>query len=171
MNLVELAVQHYRNFGEQVSLIFEDQEYKNVQLLRYSEQLAHGLKGLDVKMGDRVMVMLMNSPEVLISYQGILRAGGIIVPVINFLGEREMIHILRNSESKVLITNRNLMSKIEKGRADIETLKQIIVVENEDIPGTVNFWNLVRTSSEEPNNIEIDEYDLAVILYTAGTTG
>ncbi|MGA3084344.1 MAG: long-chain fatty acid--CoA ligase [Thermodesulfobacteriota bacterium] len=171
MNLVELADQHYRNFGEQVSLIFEDQEYKNLQLLRFAEQLANGLKGLDVKMGDRVMVMLMNSPEVLISYQGILRAGGIIVPVINFLGEREMIHILRNSESKVLITNRNLMSKIEKGRVGIETLKQIIVVENEDIPGTVNFWNLVRTSSEEPNKIEIDEYDLAVILYTAGTTG
>jgi long-chain acyl-CoA synthetase len=85
MNLVELADQHYRNFGEQVSLIFEDKEYTNLQLLRFAEQLANGLKGLDVKMGDRVMVMLMNSPEVLISYQGVLRAGGIIVPVISFL--------------------------------------------------------------------------------------
>ena len=123
MNLVELADQHYRNFGEQVSLIYEDHEYTNLQLLRFANQLANGLKELGLKMGDRVMVMLMNSPEVLISYQGILRAGGIIVPAISFLGDREILHILRNSEANVLITNKNLLSKIEKGRPTLETLE------------------------------------------------
>jgi long-chain acyl-CoA synthetase len=171
MNLVELADQHYRKFGEQVSVIFEGQDYTNLQLLRFSDQLASGLRGLGVEMGDKVMVMLMNCPEVLISYQGILRAGAIIVPVISFLGEREILHILRNSESKVLITNRHLMSKIEEGRAALETLKHIIIVENEEIPETIKFWDLVKQSTAEPVIPDIDEYDLAVILYTAGTTG
>ena len=171
MNLVELADQHYRNFGEQVSVIFEGQEYTNLQLLRFANQLANGLKELGLEMGDKVMVMLMNSPEVLISYQGILRAGGIIVPAISFLGEREIMHILRNSEAKVLITNRNLLGKIEKVRPTLETLKHILIVEDEEIPETIKFWDLIERSSEEPVVPEIDEYDLAVILYTAGTTG
>jgi long-chain acyl-CoA synthetase len=171
MNLVELADQHYRKFGEQVSVIFEGQEYTNLQLLRFADQLANGLKRLGLEMGDKVMVMLMNSPEVLISYQGILRAGGIIVPVISFLGDREILHILRNSEAKVLITNRNLLGKIEKGRATLETLKDILIVEDEEIPETIKFWDLIKKSSAEPVVSDIDEYDLAVILYTAGTTG
>ncbi len=171
MNLVELADQHYRNFGEQVSVIFEGQEYTNLQLLRFADQLANGLKELGVGMGDKVMVMLMNSPEVLISYQGILRAGGIIVPAISFLGEREIMHILRNSEAKVLITNKNLMSKIRKVRPVLETLKHILIVEPEEIPETIKFWDLIERSSGKPAINEIDEYDLAVILYTAGTTG
>jgi long-chain acyl-CoA synthetase len=171
MNLVDLADQHYIKFGERISVIFEGQDYTNFQLLRFADQLARGLKGLGVQMGDRVMVMLMNSPEVLISYQGILRAGAIIVPVISFLGEREIMHILRNSESKILITNRHLMNKIEKGRATLETLKQILIVEDEEIPETIRFWDLVKKSSVEPVVPDIDEYDLAVILYTAGTTG
>jgi long-chain acyl-CoA synthetase len=171
MNLVELADQHYRKFGEQVSLIFEGKEFTNLQLLRYADQLANGLKGLEVGMGDRVMVMLINCPEVLISYQAILRAGGIIVPVISFLGEREMIHILRNSESKVLITNKNWLNRIEKFRPGLETLKHIIVVEDEEISETIHFWDLVHKPVDQPVDFEIDEYDLAVILYTAGTTG
>jgi long-chain acyl-CoA synthetase len=171
MNLVELADQHYRSFGEQVSLIFEDKTYTNLQLLRFADQMANGLKGLGLEMGDRVMVMLNNCPEVLISYQAILRAGGVIVPVISLVGEREMIHILRNSEAKILITNRGLVGKLEKVRPTLEHLKHILVVEGEEIPETLRLWEVIRRSSEAPLNIEIDEYDLAVILYTAGTTG
>jgi long-chain acyl-CoA synthetase len=171
MNLVELANQHYKTFGEQVSVIFEDREYTNLQMLRFADQLANGLRGLGVKPGDKVMVMLLNCPEVLISYQGLLRAGGVIVPVLFLLGEREVAHILKNSEAVVLITSKDLLPKIEKDRPGIETLKHILVVEDEEIPGTISFWKLIRENSEIPVELEIDEYDLAVILYTSGTTG
>jgi long-chain acyl-CoA synthetase len=171
MNLVELADQHYRTFGEQVSVIFEGREYTNLQMLRFANKLSNGLKKLGVGLGDRVMVMLMNCPEVLISYQGIMRAGGIIVPVIFLLGELEMNHILKNSGAKVLITSKDFLDKIAKSREGIETLKQVIIVEDEEFPGTIKFWDLINENPEEPLNLEIDEYDLAVILYTSGTTG
>lgn len=171
MNLVELADQHYRNFGERESLIFEDQPYTNLQLLRFADQMSNGLKNLGLAMGDRVMVMLNNCPEVLISYQGILRAGGVIVPVISLAGEREMFHILRNSEAKFLITNSNLVGKLEKVRSTMEHLKNILVVDGEDIPDTLRMWDVIQENPVTPLHLDIDEYDLAVILYTAGTTG
>ena len=85
MNLVELAENNYTKFGKYRSLIFEDKEYTNIEMLVYSRKIANGLKSLGIGPGNKVMVMLNNCPEVLISYQGILRAGSIIVPVIRNL--------------------------------------------------------------------------------------
>ncbi len=171
MNLVDLADQHYRNYGEQVSLIFEDRIYTNRELLLSANQLAHGLKELGLRMGDRVVVMLANCPEVLISYQAILRAGGVIVPVISLIGERELAHILRNSEAKVLITNQGQLVKLDRIQPKPEHLRQIVLIERESVPGTLPFCDLLQYRSDSPPGMEIDEYDLAVILYTAGTTG
>jgi len=171
MNLVELAEQNYTRFGERVSVIFEDREYTNLEMLRFSKKLANGLKNLGVGPGDKVVVMLLNCPEVVISYQGILRAGGIIVPVLFLLGQREITHILKNSESVAIITSKDLLDRIDKDRDTIETLKHVIVVEDEDLPGTIRFWELVDGDSEDSIPIQIEEDDLAVILYTAGTTG
>lgn len=171
MNLVELADQHYRKFGEQETLIFEDRIYTNLQLLNYANRMAHALKALGLKMGDRVVVMLNNCPEVLIAYQGILRAGGVIVPVITWAGEREKVHILHNSEARFLITHGFQVERLERYLPSLKDLNGILVLESEGLPGSVALWDLIEKSQDTPPETEIDEYDLAFILYTAGTTG
>jgi len=171
MNLVELAEQNYQKFGEITSLIFNDQEYTNLDLIKSANKLANGLIELGVKPGDRVLVMLMNSPEVLISYQAILRAGGVIIPVVFLLGEKEVAHILENSEAVAIITSNAFMEKVKEARDDIETLRHIIIVEDEDVPGTKKYSDIIANSSDQRPDIDIQEDDMAVILYTSGTTG
>ena len=80
MNLVALADENLKSFGEYPFLIFEDATFTNRQMIHDANALADGLKNLGVKKGDNVVVMLPNCPEVLISYQGILRCGAVIVP-------------------------------------------------------------------------------------------
>lgn len=80
-------------------------------MIQRSNQLAHGLMELGIQPGDRVLVLMLNSPDILISYQGILRAGAIIVPVIFLLGPKEIAHILRNSEAKAIIAVDLLLSR------------------------------------------------------------
>jgi long-chain acyl-CoA synthetase len=171
MNLIDLAEENYTKFGELVSVIFEDLEYTNAQMLQFSKKLANGLENLGVGAGDKVMVMLLNCPEVLISYQAILRVGGIIVPVVFLLGEREIAHLLRDSESVAMITSKDLLNKIDGYRDTVDTLEHVIIVEDEDIPQTTKFWEIVDGSSDERGPGQVKEDDLAVILYTAGTTG
>lgn len=171
MNLIELAEQNYQKFDEYVSVIFEEKEYTNLDMLQYSQRLANGLRNLGIHQGDRVVVMLLNCPEVPLSYQGILRAGGIIIPVIFLLQEREIAHILRNSEAAVVVTSKDFLGKVSVAREGISTLKHVVIVDNDDLPETIKFWNLVNESSEEKIPYRIEEDDLAVILYTAGTTG
>lgn len=171
MNLIELADQNYREFGEYTYLIFEGREYTNLEMLQYARKLANGLKSLGIERGQNVVVMLPNCPEVLISYQGILRAGAIIVPLVFRLEAKEIAHILQNSESVAVITSKDLLSKINRAREGIQTLKHVSIVEDEEIPGTVRFWQLVNESPADVIPLDIKEDDVAVILYTAGTTG
>ncbi len=171
MNLVELADENFNKFGEYTHIIFNDKEYTNLQIIKSANRLANGLIDLGVKPEDRVVVMLMNSPEVIISYQGILRAGAIIIPVVFLLGEKEINHILKNSEAVALITTKDFMEKVNIAREGVNTLKHIIIVEDEDIPGTIKYNDIQKKSSDELPDIEIKENDMAVLLYTSGTTG
>lgn len=170
MNLVELADHNYREFGECTYIVFEGKEYTNLQLLQSSRKLAQGLRNLGVKPKDNVIVMLLNCPEVLIGYQGILRAGAVIVPVVYRLEAPEVAHIMKNSESVVVITSKELLPKINAARQGVETLKHVIITEDEDIPGTIKISRLISESAEIAP-IDIKEDDLAVLLYTSGTTG
>ncbi|MBU3916993.1 long-chain fatty acid--CoA ligase, partial [bacterium] len=171
MNLVELAEQSYEKFGEKLSLIFNDQEYTNLQLLKSANKLANGLNKLGIKRGDKVLVMLMNSPEVIISYQAIMRTGAVIVPVIFLLGHREVAHIMKNSEAVAIITTKQLLPNVLDARKGIKALKHVIVVEDEDLPETKSISKITAECSEDLPSIKIKDHDLAVILYTSGTTG
>jgi len=117
-----------------------------------------------------VVVMLPNCPEVLITYQGILRCGAVIVPLIPLLNETELAHILGNCEAAAMITTHDIFLKIAAMLRTIDHLKNIILVDNNTPEGTFPFRSLIGDHSETPALPAIAEEDLAVILYTAGTT-
>jgi len=171
MNLVQLAEENYNKFGEYRYLVFDEKNYTNLEILRYSKKISNGLRNLGLKSGDNVVVMMPNSPEVLVSYQGILGAGCVIVPVTPSLTERELKHILLNSEAAAIVTSLEHMPKVDLVRKEVETLKHVIIVKEGQVPGTINFWDLINDSSDKPISITIKDDDLAVIIYTAGTTG
>src|SRR5438105_2991020 len=84
--LYDLAIYNCLHFGSYKMLIYEDQqevrEYSNVEIAREATQLAAGLRALGIEKGDRVIVMMLNCPEVITAYQAIARAGAIIIPVL-----------------------------------------------------------------------------------------
>ena len=112
MNLVTLADENLQMFGEYPFIIFQDVTFTNRQMIHHANGLANGLKNLGVRKGDNVVVMLPNCPEVLISYQGILRCGAVIVPLIPLMNENELADILGNCEATVMITTRAFLEMI-----------------------------------------------------------
>ncbi len=170
MNLVSLADETLKTFGEYPFLIFDDRSYTNKQIIREADHLASSLQELGLKKGDRVVVMLPNGPEVIISYQGILRSGGVIVPLIPLMNEKELLYILDNCEAVAMITIREIFLKNENLLCNHKTVKHVIVLGDEALPGVLSFAHLVRNAPKSFAPPAIDENDLAVILYTAGTT-
>src|SRR5439155_25071038 len=73
--LSDLSIYNCVRFGPYKAMIYEDQhdvrEYTNMDIAREAAQLATGLQALGIKKGDRVIVMMLNCPEVLIAYMDI----------------------------------------------------------------------------------------------------
>jgi len=163
MNLARLGEDSLQTWGEYVSLAFEGREWTNVEQQRVANRFARALRRLGVEIGDRVVVLLPNCPEVLQAYAGILKAGGVIVPVVFLLGPDEVRHILADSEAKVVVTAPELLGKIEGWTGTV-----VLVGAG---PGGLAWDEVVAAEPETFATVDRDDGDLAVILYTAGTTG
>jgi long-chain acyl-CoA synthetase len=171
MTLARLSDDNIRRYGEYEALAFEGRRLTNVDQHRAACRAAHALRRLGVEPGDRVVVMLPNCPEVMQSYGGILRAGGVIVPVIFLLGETEVTHIVADSEAKVVITSSDMMWKIEKQIGVLPSLRHVLLVDGGGQGGLRSFEEETRQESDSFEALPRGEGDVAVILYTSGTTG
>ena len=171
MNLAELAEKKIREFGEYVTLIFDDREYTNVQMHERSKKLAGGLKRLGVRPGDRVMVLMPNCPEVLMSYPAIWRIGAVIVPVLFLLEAHAVSHIAGDCEAVAMITSPEFLYKVQDARQSVPSLRHVIIIGSEDDPDAISFDRLVSESKPETSIHPADDDDTAVLLYTSGTTG
>ena len=173
MNLARLGEESLRKYGEFASLSFEGREFTNVETDRASRRLANALRRLGVVAGDRVVVMLPNCPEVTQSYGGILKAGAVIVPVIFLLGAAEVAHILAHSEAKVVITSTDMVWKVEAQLGVLPTLRHVLLVDGEGDRdgGPRSFAAEIAGESERFETVGREDGEIAVILYTSGTTG
>ena len=164
MNLAWLGESSVERFGEYAALHFEGRELTNVDQQRTAARVANALVRMGVQPGDRVVVLMPNCPEVLAAYTGILKAGAVIVPIVFLLSPAEVRHILADSAAKVVITAPELASKIEGWSGPV------IAVGGGD--GDARAWeDWIAREPDAFATIERADGDLAVILYTSGTTG
>src|SRR5438874_3660636 len=189
--LYDLSIYNCLHYGEFTALIYEDlqqqevREYTNIQIAREATQLAAGLRRLGIEKGDRVIVMMLNCPEVIISYQAIARAGAVIIPVLPLLKGPEVHYIAENSAAKAVITSPILLPLLRNALVDVPTMKHIISTgiegeeRDESRPYTVRAYKDVVTSGaafadhylQDLEEVSLAPDDPAVILYTSGTTG
>ena len=163
MNLAMLGEDNIRKFGEYVAVHFEGRDITNVEQQRAAGKAAGALRRLGVGVGDRVVVLLPNCPEVTQAYGGILRLGAVIVPVVFLLSPAEVRHVLADSEAKVVITSPELVSKVDGWTGSI-------VLVGGGAEGLA--WEeLIAREADHGPVVAREDGDLAVILYTAGTTG
>jgi len=128
-----------------------------------SARLAALLCAKGLQQGDRVGVMLPNVLEFPISYYGVLRAGGIVVPMNVLLKRREIAFYLEDSGAKLLLAWHGFGEEARAGAA--EAGAELIEVEPE------SFAELLGEQEPDPEFAATDAGDTAVILYTSGTTG
>jgi long-chain acyl-CoA synthetase len=120
------------------------------------------LRGLGVQPGDRVGVMLPNVPQFPVAYYGVLRAGGVVVPMNVLLKERETSFYLTDPGAKVVLAWTDVAAAAQAG-ADAAGAQCVVV--GPDLADVVADAEPVREDAPREGS------DTAVILYTSGTTG
>src|ERR1700716_3089439 len=141
------------------------------QIDALSNQVASSLRGLGLKPGEKVGIMLPNIPQFVIAYFGILKAGGVVGPMNVLLKAPEVSFYLSDSEARFLIAWEDFAGEALKGTPGGVTVFVVNRPGSDAIPeGSRSFTELLGGDPHfdmEPTGPD----DTAVILYTSGTTG
>ncbi|MFF7888822.1 long-chain fatty acid--CoA ligase [Streptomyces sp. NPDC020794] len=163
MNLASHVVSSARTHPDRAALRLEDAAVSYRTLDQGSARMAGLLHNRGVKPGDRVAIMLPNVPEFALAYYGVLRAGGIVVPMNPLLKSREVAYYLDDSGARLLFAWRTFADEARTGAQQAEA--EVVVVS----PGA--FDSLLASAPSVEDLADRHEDDTAVILYTSGTTG
>lgn len=170
MNVAQLAVDALDRFGEYESTYFEQQWYTNVDLMRQWCAWATVLQDKGVRPGDRVVVMMPSCLEVPAAFHALARIGAVIIPLMPQLIAREVKFIVENSGASTIITSPEIAPCILEATTENPEC-QILVCGETELSRCVNVQPLVQSALPMQSMRETDANDLAVLVYTSGTTG
>ena len=181
-------------FGARVGSRVMDQTVSYRQLDDAVKRLAAALQEMGIQKGARVAIVAPNSPQFVIAYYGVLRAGGVAVPC-NFLyTAEELSHQLADAGAEVAIVLSSFYQRIHSVR-DETRLRHIIVTNVKEYFPTLlrllftlakekkeghrvelasnqdRWLQTILSQEATPQPVEIGPADTACLLYTGGTTG
>ncbi|MFI1398568.1 long-chain fatty acid--CoA ligase [Streptomyces sp. NPDC020681] len=162
-NLATLLTGSASAHGDRIAVRHETTALTYAQLDDLSARTAALLQAGGVRPGDRVAVIMPNVLHFPVAYYGILRAGAVVVPMNPLLKAREIAFTLRDSGARTVLTSP--MSAAEAAEAAAATETDCLVVE------PAGFDALLDCTEPLPAVVDTADTDLAVILYTSGTTG
>jgi len=171
-NLARLNEEAFERRGDYESLFFEDRWHGSGELLERSRRLGGGLIELGIAPGERVVVCMANCPEVTVAYQGLWRAGAVVTPAMFLLSTEDLRHVIAHSEAAAVITTPEFLDKVRDAVAPLEHVRQVISAG--DVAAGAGDGVLALGTLEESDPAPVvprADDDLAVLLYTGGTTG
>ena len=165
------------------------------QLEQRVNQFAHALHGLGIQPGDRVMVVLPNTPQLIIAYYATLKVGGVVVLPNPDADMARIVEQVRQTGARVFVTLKNfggLVRAVEsqvpvrvvltdiRAAVSARTYRRLVARweaaglgpedEAEETDGRVRMEGLMADAPPTPPRVQVSSDDLAAILYTSGTT-
>jgi long-chain acyl-CoA synthetase len=195
--LPELLAATAKKYPNHPALVFYNKKMSYKALNEAVTHFAAGLQVLGIQKGDRVALYVPNSPQFLIGYYGILRAGGIVVPTNITYVPREVKHQLNDSGAKFVVCLSKFYDNVRQVRADTAVEHVIVTNIKEYFPRHLNVLFTFFKEKKEGHRIDITDErgthwlpdilemgrlrgmqpvatsneDVAVLGYTGGTTG
>ncbi|HSV57605.1 MAG TPA: long-chain-fatty-acid--CoA ligase [Variovorax sp.] len=195
-SLVALIEESFGRYADRVAYSFMGKDVSYGETDQASRKLAAYLQGLGLAKGDRVALMMPNSPQYPISVAAVLRAGLVVVNVNPLYTPRELEHQLKDSGAKAIIIMENFGATLQACIAATPVQHVVLasmgdrlgglkgalvnfVVRNVkklvpafQLPGAVRFNDAIgRGDPRKLQQPQIGPDDVAVLQYTGGTTG
>src|SRR5213592_3766174 len=127
MNLATLLAGTAERLADRTAIKLDDLEVPYERLNEASARVAALLKDRGVGAGDRVGIMLPNVPQFAVAYYGVLRAGGVVVPMNPLLKGREVRFYLTDPEAKLIFAWHDFADAAQEGAQ--EAGAEAIIVE------------------------------------------
>ena len=163
--LAESAVR----YADNTAVVLGDLRITYAQLWGHAKQYAAVLRENGVKEGDKVALLLPNTPHFPLAYFGTLALGAVVVPVHALLKAEEIEYVLTDSGASVLVCAAPLLAEGTKG-AELAGVPVLAVMDGGDASVT-RIDTLALSATPIDAVVPREPSDTAVVLYTSGTTG
>jgi fatty-acyl-CoA synthase len=157
---VDHVARHAHGKPDATAIRFEGESVTWASLHARITTLAVGLAGRGVGKGDRVMLLMTNRPEFIETMLAVNAAGAIAVPVNFRLAPPEVAYILADSGATLIVTDTVLEPLASAAAGAVPIV----------VAGTESYRELLRAPDNTVDTV-VDEHDVALIMYTSGTTG
>ena len=159
--LYELVRNSVEKFASKVAFsMFEGDDVTYAEVGRRIEKVQEILTGAGLRAGDKVALLSSNMPNWGVCYFAVTSAGMVAVPILPDFSGEELDMIIAHSEAKALLVSDRLFTKLSK-----QTIERLNVVVR-----TKNLGVIAQRVRGEGTMAVPKPDDLAVIIYTSGTT-
>lgn len=159
---------------DKVALIGDGQRLTYAEVDAQANCLAHALRANGLQRGDRVVLYLPNSVELVIAIFAVLKAGGVFVPLNPSTKYDKCAYILNNCQARVLVTTGRQAELAQQLAQAVPSLKTIVLTSLPAETHSFDFLNYADIQfdypAQRPPKVNID-LDLACLIYTSGSTG
>jgi len=170
--LVHLLSESVQRYPNSEAVIFQNQRVTYAELWKHICSATEYLLQHGFKSGDRIGILLENSPEYIAIYYAVLAAGGIAVGLNTANKAKELANCLNHCDAKWLFTNIN-HPELAQMQNLLDHINIIGIGEQKDgIKNIKSYWSEINGFSDnEPDLSGLSNNKPAVIIYTSGTTG
>jgi len=167
-HFVDRNVQEGR--GEHVAVLCGDQQLTYAQVLSMVNRAGNLLAQKEVQRGDRVVLLLPDSPAFVSSFWGAIKIGAVPIPINTLLTGEEFAFTLRDSRARALVAEGSLLEKVESHLSSLSDLAVVLAADGTK-PRFESFDALLESASAELQPAPTRAEDAAFWLYTSGSTG
>jgi benzoate-CoA ligase len=160
--------------GDEIAVYYEDRSFTYREIARESCRVTNLLRELGLGIEDRIMLLLLDTPEFVTTYFGLLRAGCVAVPVNTWLKPKDYAYYLEYARPKAVIVDAEVWPSLEPVARDAPHTRLFIVLDRQgnDVPaGTFDLAREVARQPDEATTEPTYRDDFATWLSSSGSTG
>ncbi len=161
-----------RRFKNKIALIDEKERVTFGEVADRVERIIFALQKKGIRKGDRVAVLLYNETAYAEIILALFKGGFVLVPVNYRLVARELAFILKDSRPSAFILGEEFLEEVKSIKNELDFIEFYIGIGlKEKNHNMMLYEDIIRAQSVNPAPTEINDRDLAMIMYTSGTTG
>jgi len=165
MNLKQTLEQTARDMPRKEAIVLGSRRINYGELDMSANKVANALSELGMRRGDHVAILMSHSPEWVINYFGVVKGGGVAVLLNPALKAPELTSILRDSDSKILVTEQQFSSMFTPVSPGTPFRGHVVEVDVD------SFATMIAHTSAAPPGVDVEDGDEASIIYTSGVVG
>ncbi|MFC1915170.1 class I adenylate-forming enzyme family protein [Chloroflexota bacterium] len=170
MDLKLMLEETVNRYAGKTAIVLGERRISYAELDEASNKVANALKEMGVRKGDRVAMLSPNRPEFITVYFGVIKAGGIAVPLDVAYKVEELASLFGSCQPKILVAESTLLEPIVSIISRFDSIEHVIDLDSGYESQFHSYREIMDVSSSRHVEVVLNPEDIGTVSYTGGPT-